>query len=385
MEYKHSFIDDIECFSLIDYFQKSKFSRTKRQIFFQTSFFEEKSSRMINLFKDTGEFYEFFSFLICDIIKDNIKFDLKETVFIPLPSSTKTKYEKRYYNLCYEISKELPLINGYNYINITSDCIEAKNGDRTRVDFKQALKLQVLPQKLERKNIILFDDILTTGNSIKIVTKFLREFDIKDIKIITLGKTYNSLIRGKFEYYLNKVNNSNDSNKKNFFDFSNKELNPKEEILENWSLLSGEQKNMLLYELLKLQSEKINDNFYSALKEYKECLDCENLVIMKENTSLSALLRYNKKIIKDWYGNLNISNINKKLYEKGFLDFSGSYYSVTPLGAYFGLQTQIISKDSFYPVFSPRGQAFIIENLGWILEMDGWNEELFHNFEIFSF
>lgn len=384
MEYKHSFLDDIECFSLIDYFQKSKFSRTKRQIFFQTSFFEEKSSRMINLFKDTGEFYEFFSFLICDIIKDNIKFDLKETVFIPLPSSTKTKYEKRYYNLCYEISKELPLINGYNYINITSDCIEAKNGDRSRVDFKQALKLQVSPQKLERKNIILFDDILTTGNSIKIVTKFLRKFDVKDIKVITLGKTYDSLIRGKFEYYLNKVNNSNDSNKKKFFDFSHKELNPKEEILRDLSFFSEEEKTSIIYELLKLKNEKIDDSFTNALKFYKDCLDCENLVIVKENISLSTLLRSNKETIKDWYGKFCASNINEKLYKKGFLDFSDSHYSVTPLGTYFGLQTQV-KEDYFYPIYSPRGQAFILENLGWIMELDDWNEELFHSFEVFSF
>ncbi|MHA4987901.1 phosphoribosyltransferase family protein [Cetobacterium somerae] len=383
MEYIKFYIEDIECISLINYFPKNKFSRDKKQIFFQTSFFEEKSSRMINRFKETGEFYDFFSNLVIDCIKKNIELDSDETIFIPLPCSIKINYQKRYQKICGEICKQTSLVNGYDFINIAEDCKEAKKGNRSRVDFENALKLNIPCNSLYNKNIILFDDVLTTGNTIKITINFLKKYNVKNINVITLGKTYDSIIRGKFEYYLDKIKKDSDISKKEFFNIpEKKELDT--EILEKWELVSKGKKTNVLYKILKSENNGISKEFNNSLSLFKENLDCETLVIANKDVSLSIFVKSNKIVLENFYGKIKVADINKKLYEKGFLDYLNSNYMATSLGRFYGIQTKIIDELSFYPVYSPKAQAFLLENLGWIMDIEDWNKELFNSFEIFS-
>lgn len=111
---------------------------------------------------------------------------------VPVPVSKKRKKE-RGYNQCLLIVKELSNLTGIEYQkncllktkNVVAQSKLNRNDRIKNIQGAYELKNSYL---LENKNILLFDDIYTTGSTVKECCKTLRQAKINRIGILTIAK-----------------------------------------------------------------------------------------------------------------------------------------------------------------------------------------------------
>lgn len=122
---------------------------------------------------------------ICGILK---KYD----IIIPVPIHKKRK-KQRGYNQSELIAKEIAKNINIEYRN---DIIEkTKNNlpqssltkEQRKQNVKNVYKIKN-KEKIENKKIIIIDDIYTTGNTVKAISKILKENGAKEITILTIAK-----------------------------------------------------------------------------------------------------------------------------------------------------------------------------------------------------
>jgi FMN phosphatase YigB (HAD superfamily)/predicted amidophosphoribosyltransferase len=112
--------------------------------------------------------------------------------FVPIPASTKEDTEKRLKKFCELISKNTNVLNGYGCIFNQDRKKLNKKGEKIKIknlnDFNKYYCIN--EKKLKSKNVILFDDVITYGNSFVISAYKLREIcGVNNIIGIFLGKT----------------------------------------------------------------------------------------------------------------------------------------------------------------------------------------------------
>jgi FMN phosphatase YigB (HAD superfamily) len=113
--------------------------------------------------------------------------DNKNWILVELPASSKTKNEKRYKDFFQELSYLSGLDNGFSQlIKINNDRKELK-GDALRSD--KTLNLLYDKSMISGRNIILIDDVTTSGISIKQNLEKLYQCGASKIIVITLVKT----------------------------------------------------------------------------------------------------------------------------------------------------------------------------------------------------
>ena len=124
---------------------------------------------------------------LCNLIK---KYD----IIIPVPTHKKRK-SKRGYNQTEEISnlisKDLKIQNGKDILvkikNLKPQSL--KSAIDRKNDIIGAFKVNN-KEKIFNKNIILFDDIYTTGSTTKECKKVLLENDAKNVFILTIAREF---------------------------------------------------------------------------------------------------------------------------------------------------------------------------------------------------
>lgn len=117
----------------------------------------------------------------------------KKIILIPIPSSKKRRREKGF-NQC-ELLCEAILENNPNLFDYQKNIlIKTKHRiSQTKLNKKERLKNLIgsmtvsCPELIIEKEIILIDDVWTTGATIKEAQKVLREANVKSIKIYTLA------------------------------------------------------------------------------------------------------------------------------------------------------------------------------------------------------
>lgn len=143
-------------------------------------------------FNDKSYLYELFSKIItknekiCGILE---KYD----IIIPVPIHKKRK-QKRGYNqselITREISKKIPsLIHENTALQKTEHNVEQSSlsKEQRKQNVKNVYKI-INKEKIENKNIVLFDDIYTTGNTVNEISKILKQNGANKILVLTIAK-----------------------------------------------------------------------------------------------------------------------------------------------------------------------------------------------------
>ena len=144
---------------------------------------EEWSRHFIWDFKDGNDTDS----VIYEVVKVLKHFFLQSTLsnctFVCIPASTAEKNEERYKYFSSEVAEKCDMWNGYNHITIKCDRQASHLGGESKFN------LSFDKDWFRGKNVILFDDIITTGKSVKWMAERLRSFGAYVIGAITLGKT----------------------------------------------------------------------------------------------------------------------------------------------------------------------------------------------------
>lgn len=116
-------------------------------------------------------------------IKNNIPFWI-----CPIPSSTLERTIARYQNFCLRVSNLASTNNGYNLLKPIQDRPEIHIGQKRVYD--NVLNSIEFSSNINGKNIILVDDVITTGKSYKIISDHLQSIGARSVFGLMLAKTY---------------------------------------------------------------------------------------------------------------------------------------------------------------------------------------------------
>ena len=128
------------------------------------------------------------------LLKDKKIFEILKfyDIIIPVPISNKRKRE-RGYNQSLLIAREISNLTGISY---TDNCLfkikniieQSKLNKEDRMQNVQGVYELKNKKILENKNILLIDDIYTTGSTVKECCKTLKLAKIKEIGVLTIAK-----------------------------------------------------------------------------------------------------------------------------------------------------------------------------------------------------
>ena len=181
-----------------DYFPKNKYDSVPNEVVeFRKFIYNFKDGRLNN--KESSRKVSLF-------IKEkleNTRWLSQETVFIPIPASTKDKTRIRLQEFSKLISMELGVKNGYNQIE--------RFEDRERMRFlghgiNRLTGLKFHDDGLLNRKVILFDDVYTSGASFNELKNELLKIGVKKVTGIFLAKTYDSYAQGEPEWLDNRTN-----------------------------------------------------------------------------------------------------------------------------------------------------------------------------------
>ena len=127
---------------------------------------------------------------LLEIIKEN-SIEADGIFFVP---ASKKSIKKRGFNQCEILAKKvgeftsIPVYKSLVKIKETKEQKTLSKYDR-KDNIKDAFMI-LKPEEVKDKKIILIDDVITTGATIRECEKVLREFGAKEIKILTISKNY---------------------------------------------------------------------------------------------------------------------------------------------------------------------------------------------------
>lgn len=121
----------------------------------------------------------------------NLKYQEYVITYIPLSKKSK---KIRGFNQCEYIAKKIAKDLSIEVLEILIKDKETKEQKRLKKDeryenIKDAFKIKK-GLEIRKYNIILVDDVTTTGATLKEAYKLLRKYQVKDIKLLTLAKSH---------------------------------------------------------------------------------------------------------------------------------------------------------------------------------------------------
>jgi ATP-dependent DNA helicase RecQ len=148
-------------------------------------------------FKD-GNFSVDVAKIMSDAIKKLRTRGLKTTNYTAcvIPASTSKKTKIRFQDFILEVCNFLEIENGYTFIQVVKDHEQTKGSSSK--DILQYLKFN--KEKIRNKSILLFDDVITSGQSFVQCANQLKKNGAKDVVGIFLGKTYSVFKHGEPEW-----------------------------------------------------------------------------------------------------------------------------------------------------------------------------------------
>jgi ATP-dependent DNA helicase RecQ len=112
-------------------------------------------------------------------------FNAINSVFMVIPASTQIKNIIRYKEFCDLVAEKLGIANGYNGIKILYDM----TGFRGTYDESRIENLSFDSRYFTNKAVVLFDDLIITGDSFRQVAKKLIDLGAKKVTGAMLGET----------------------------------------------------------------------------------------------------------------------------------------------------------------------------------------------------
>ena len=113
-------------------------------------------------------------------------FRYRNYVLVPAPS-TKTSDDARGFNQIIEIFSELKL-------PIIPVCVKTTDIKQAGLNYDQRQKIIqhlaiINPEKITNKNILIVDDVMTTGATIRAMIELLKTHNVKNIAVLVLAET----------------------------------------------------------------------------------------------------------------------------------------------------------------------------------------------------
>lgn len=170
-------VDGSTCYYVHDYFP------TRVQ---KIDVHQKRISNLIFRFKEGGHCGMLVAKIISLCMK-NISYSdsPQQTILIPIPASTRERQRKRFPVLCYHLSKWLNVRDGFQTIWIEQEREQMKGTSHKDV----VSNLSIKKRDVLGMNVILFDDVLTSGQSFGQLRRKMMELGAKSVIGIFLGKT----------------------------------------------------------------------------------------------------------------------------------------------------------------------------------------------------
>ena len=152
--------------------------------FTDVSSVSQEARRLIYNFKD-GIAHNDVKYLIVRKIRDTFNsVDLSKICFVCIPASTRTVNQSRYECFSYEVCHDLGISDGYNHITIIKEKNPSHLGGSDTAEYSYDKSF------FNDKFVVLFDDIVTRGNSISSMKTELEALGAIVICAISIGRTY---------------------------------------------------------------------------------------------------------------------------------------------------------------------------------------------------
>lgn len=151
---------------------------------------QKRISNLIFRFKEGGHCGMLVAKIISLCMKNILYNDSPaQTILIPIPASTRERQRKRFPVLCYHLSKWLNIRDGFQTIWIEQEREEMKGTSHKDV----VSNLKIKKRDVEGMDVILFDDVLTSGESFRQLRRKLLDLGAKSVIGIFLGRTVHSM------------------------------------------------------------------------------------------------------------------------------------------------------------------------------------------------
>lgn len=118
-------------------------------------------------------------------LKQTFGSDLPFLTLLCIPASSHMNNQRRFEEFSKRLCQETCMINGYDYVNVSGERVAKHSGEG--IDNKYSISID--QTFFDGKNVILFDDIITRGDSIK---KYKQIVELKGATVIAafaIGKT----------------------------------------------------------------------------------------------------------------------------------------------------------------------------------------------------
>ncbi len=166
-----------------DYYPLNKYSN--RDI----NSLQEVARRAVWSFKD-GNFRIGVN-IICDFIDGNYMVDQRRNlVLCVIPASTEHKNDLRYKELCRMVAERTAVRNGFRYISMMEDRDNSRSAKG-----KDTLEYLVFSPLVYGKDILLFDDLSTTGASFIQAADVMMIMGARSVYGLFIGKTVSKYTR----------------------------------------------------------------------------------------------------------------------------------------------------------------------------------------------
>lgn len=119
------------------------------------------------------------------LVEEYGDYQLKNVIFLPIPASNKKMNQKRYKKFCEILCKDLKIENGYEYVSIKNNF---PNHLKSNIKDKK-YEFILEEDKLRRRHVIVFDDILTSGKTFYSLAGNLELLNCKIRLAIFLART----------------------------------------------------------------------------------------------------------------------------------------------------------------------------------------------------
>lgn len=151
-------------------------------------FYEYNSEIQSLIYKYKGAYDVSLSNVFLNHFTNFIKLLYFDFVFVPVPSYAKAD-EKRGFNHVIEIAKSLN-VKIIDCLIKTSDVKQANLNNKKRKEIKNYIALKDdEKEKLKNKKVVIFDDILTTGSTMKACLELIKQCEVKEIKFMIVAYT----------------------------------------------------------------------------------------------------------------------------------------------------------------------------------------------------
>ncbi len=170
-------VDNALCFYIHDYYPVSH----QKEI----STYQKKVSNLVFRFKEGNQSALVAKLFSLAILRMPFFKDLENPVLIPIPAATRERNIQRFARFNYLLAKRLKIEDGYKAIWIKEDREQMKG--QTNQD--KIFNLDFSIRYIKGKNVLLVDDIFTTGDSFIQIKRKLAELGAKSVIGLFFGKT----------------------------------------------------------------------------------------------------------------------------------------------------------------------------------------------------